>query len=139
MAWATDLLQRAFRLLQLGLNPVTLVCRLLDVPVALGPLRVGDVGLWPGKPFQSALELGEDRLGCLKVFAGGQFAAGGDLACQPVEVSLGVFRLRGQLGDRLISVLDEGRGLLHGGASLVDLAGQVMLERLELLLLLLAL
>ena len=100
-------MQRAFRLLQLGLYPVALGRRLLDERVAFGPLRAGDVGLWPGKPFQSALEFREGGLGCLKVFASGQFAAGGDLACPPVEVSLRVFRLRGQRGDRLISVLDE--------------------------------
>ena len=64
------------------------------------------------------------------------------MATSPVSLSRSsprVFRLRGQLGDRLISVLDEGRGLLHCAASLVELAGQVMLEGLEFLLFPLAL
>ena len=91
MAWPANLLQRALRFLQLGLDPVALVHGLLDESVAFGPLGVRDVGLWPGKRFQSALELGEDRLGCVKVFAGGQFAASGEprlSACRGLSARL---------------------------------------------------
>ena len=42
---AANLLQRSFRLLELGLDPIALVGHLLDEFVPLGPLRVGHVGL----------------------------------------------------------------------------------------------